>query len=602
MAQLKDLLVNGNTRCLGEVYADNFIGNLTGNASTATKLATDRKLTIGNTGKSVNGSEDVSWTLAEIGAAAASHGRHIPDACTIITDWNAATTNGWYMASSASNAPNNDSSTWYFGRVIAHNTNYVYQEVYQFTASTDAKAIPKYIRVKNNGIWGAWTNVTVAKAVPSNAVFTDTTYAAATQSANGLMSAADKKKLDGIAAGADKTTVDAGLSSTSTNPVQNKVVNDAINTRMARVNPFFSGTMIRVGTTYSSNTDFVCFGVNSEVSGNYSFVEGYKNKVYGVNSHAEGANNTVSQHYSHAEGTDNSVSGNYSHAEGTNNSVSGNYSHGEGACNIVSGHYSHAEGFMTEALGVVSHTAGYYTQAYDYQFAIGHYNSASSAYSSTCSGSSSGSSFIIGNGTPASRSNAFRVTDAGATYAKAAYNSTGADYAEFFEWADENTNNEDRRGYFVTISDKKIKIADENDYILGIVSGQPSIIGNSDEEWMGRYVVDEFGSFITEVVEYNEERVDEETGETITVPVKYTKYKENPDYDSSRLYEQRMDRKEWAAVGLLGVLSLRDDGSCKVNGFCKPTHGGIATSSEYDINSYRVIERVSENVIKVVLK
>jgi hypothetical protein len=47
---------------------------------------------------------------------------------------------------------------------------------------------------------------------------------AATQSAVGLMSAADKKKLDGIAEGANKITVDGAMSSSSTNPVQNKVV------------------------------------------------------------------------------------------------------------------------------------------------------------------------------------------------------------------------------------------------------------------------------------------------------------------------------------------------------------------------------------------
>lgn len=39
---------------------------------------------------------------------------------------------------------------------------------------------------------------TIAKSVPSNAVFTDTTYSVVTASTNGLMSAADKKKLDGI--------------------------------------------------------------------------------------------------------------------------------------------------------------------------------------------------------------------------------------------------------------------------------------------------------------------------------------------------------------------------------------------------------------------
>lgn len=56
----------------------------------------------------------------------------------------------------------------------------------------------------------------------------DTTYSAATTSTAGLMSASDKSKLDGIATGANKTTVDSSLSSTSTNPVQNKVVNAAI--------------------------------------------------------------------------------------------------------------------------------------------------------------------------------------------------------------------------------------------------------------------------------------------------------------------------------------------------------------------------------------
>ena len=56
----------------------------------------------------------------------------------------------------------------------------------------------------------------------------DTTYGAATQKAAGLQSAADKKKLDGIAEGANKTTVDSALSASSTNPVQNKVVKAAL--------------------------------------------------------------------------------------------------------------------------------------------------------------------------------------------------------------------------------------------------------------------------------------------------------------------------------------------------------------------------------------
>ena len=53
----------------------------------------------------------------------------------------------------------------------------------------------------------------------------------ATESTNGLMSASDKSKLDGIESGANKTIVDATLSSTSANPVQNKAVKAAIDAK-----------------------------------------------------------------------------------------------------------------------------------------------------------------------------------------------------------------------------------------------------------------------------------------------------------------------------------------------------------------------------------
>jgi len=48
------------------------VGSLVGNADTATKLQTPRTITIGNTGKSVDGSANVSWSLAEIGVTAAT--------------------------------------------------------------------------------------------------------------------------------------------------------------------------------------------------------------------------------------------------------------------------------------------------------------------------------------------------------------------------------------------------------------------------------------------------------------------------------------------------------------------------------------------------
>ena len=58
---------------------------------------------------------------------------------------------------------------------------------------------------------------------------TNHTHTTATVSANGFLSKEGKSKLDGIATGANKTVVDSSLSGSSTNPVQNKVVNSALN-------------------------------------------------------------------------------------------------------------------------------------------------------------------------------------------------------------------------------------------------------------------------------------------------------------------------------------------------------------------------------------
>lgn len=59
----------------------------------------------------------------------------------------------------------------------------------------------------------------------------ETQYNDATTSAHGFMSAEDKAKLDGIAAGATAVTVDSDLSLSSENPVQNKIVTGALNNK-----------------------------------------------------------------------------------------------------------------------------------------------------------------------------------------------------------------------------------------------------------------------------------------------------------------------------------------------------------------------------------
>ena len=211
--------------------------------------------------------------------------------------------------------------------------------------------------------------------------------------------------------------------------------------------------------------------------------------------------------------------------------------------------------------------------------------------------------FIIGNGTDYATnaaSNALTVDLTGNLAIAGTMSSAGADYAEFFEWKDGNPEAEDRVGYIVSLDGDKLTLANDGDYILGVVSGTATVLGDNPEwNWAKRWITDDFGriQYEDKVIHHEAEEINGETipawDETIKAPVV------NPDYDPNQKYTKRADRPEWSAVGMMGKLYVRDDGTCQVNGFAKPING-VATASTS--GTMRVIERVSDNVIRVVIK
>ena len=272
----------------------------------------------------------------------------------------------------------------------------------------------------------------------------------------------------------------------------------------------------------------------------------------GSNATCEGEDTTASGNLAHAEGSGTKASGNRSHAEGHNTTASGNYSHAEGHGTTASGNYSHAEGQGTTAGGYYSHAAGYYTTTNEYQTVVGRYNVENGAQSSYTAGSGY---FIVGSGTSSSaKANCFRATESN-TYGKT-YNTSGADYAEMFEWLDGNISNDDRIGKFVTLDGDKIKLAtSQDDYILGVVSGNPSVIGDShSDQWVHMFEQDIFGRPIYETVTIPEEKDDD--GNIIVEEHTEEQLKVSKQYDNTQPYIARDKRKEWVAVGLLGKLIL----------------------------------------------
>ncbi len=364
---------------------------------------------------------------------------------------------------------------------------------------------------------------------------------------------------------------------------------------------------------YDRNTDnFISITVTgSQAFGLNSHAEGCSTLAYGKNSHTEGYHTVADANESHAEGCGCAANAPFAHAEGQDAIASGSGAHAEGLGTLASGTYSHAEGFSSKASGKYSHAEGYYTKATNYaSHASGKYNAAMTTGGD--SSNTTGTAFVIGNGTsPSALSNAFSVQFDGTVKAKSTITaSTTADYAEFFEWLDKNPNEEDRVGHFVTLDGDKIKIAtNEDDYILGIVSGEPFVLGNGDcDTWNGMFLHDEFRRTMYEPAPKMIEILDSEgnpTGKYEEVEGEYegTRPVLNPEYDPTQEYISRFDRTEWSPVGMLGVLAVLHDGTAEVNGYVTVNDEGIATKCTRDTrNSYRVIKKVSDKVVEVIFR
>lgn len=316
---------------------------------------------------------------------------------------------------------------------------------------------------------------------------------------------------------------------------------------------------------------------NTSVGGFSNHVSGTRNtSKYSVAVDCSGAENTVSN------SRDTYVNGKYNMLDGV-------------ACSIVVGTWNIVKGNKTKDQ-MAKYNAVFGDQNdvlnYDGCLVAGSWNNATADYQtvigfnakSTYKSSENASIlFNIGNGQEEdgtlTQNSAMQVDFSGNVYAGGAYKTNGADYAEYFEWLDGNTKNQDRVGLFVTLDGDKIKLANKGDYILGVISANPSIVGNSAElDWHDKYKTDVYGRLIYD-----------ESHNLIL----------NESYNDTLEYVPRGARKEYDKVGLLGQLVVQDDGTCKVNGYCTASVNGVATKSD---SGYRVIKRIDKKHIKIILK
>ena len=132
----------------------------------------------------------------------------------------------------------------------------------------------------------------------------------------------------------------------------------------------------------------------------------------------------------------------------------------------------------------------------------------------------------------------FRVRGDGKVYGDNNY-TVGADYAEYFEWSDGNSSNQDRRGMTVVLDGNKVKLStssDSADNIIGVVSGSPSVVGDSSwSAWSQKYLKDDYNQYI----------LDSDGHRQL-----------NSSYDNTKTYTPRAERQEWDAIGMVGKLRI----------------------------------------------
>lgn len=294
--------------------------------------------------------------------------------------------------------------------------------------------------------------------------------------------------------------------------------------------------------------------------GDYNKLSGYSNTIGAGNCHSGdvgGYGNTLS-------GLNTSV-----FLRGYHNTVTGGLGvmvGGEG--NTVSGGEGLTVGHNNTAQGHGITFGDYCSNTHDHALVGGNYGF-------------SGSNFKIaigGGGSSSNPKNVFTVSNTGVVTASD-YQTSNADFAEYFEWADGNPHADDRMGLLVEQIGDKIAPAQGTEF-FGAISARASVIGNAYEDyWHGKYITDVYGR-----IQYDKD------GRALI----------SPDFDPSRVYVPRSQRPEWAVTGLVGRIIVRDDGSCKPGGYVSARQG-IATSC-YSKTAAKVLRRVDKNHIEVILK
>jgi len=142
-------------------------------SNTGVSAGTYPKVTVDGKGRVTAGSSLAATDIPALDASKITSGviadarvpTRIGAVAATVTDWDTAISNGWYMASNATNAP--IASTWFIGHVENHGAvGWCTQTVHAFSGDSESDT-KTYRRELNNGTWGSWYRLRVSEAEQS---------------------------------------------------------------------------------------------------------------------------------------------------------------------------------------------------------------------------------------------------------------------------------------------------------------------------------------------------------------------------------------------------------------------------------------------------
>lgn len=165
-------------------------------------------------------------------------------------------------------------------------------------------------------------------------------------------------------------------------------------------------------------------------------------------------------------------------------------------------------------------------------------------------------------------------------------------------------------GRFVTFdknSNGKIKLANDNDFIIGVTTINSACVSDDPDEWQGKYLCNKYGDVLLQekdiVHAYNGYDDIGEFKYIGTINNKEVVPIVNEYYRPDMPYKKRSDRNEWIRVNLLGKCIVQDDGSLLAGSWCTVGKDGIAVLAHNQaINKYYVIDRLTQDTIMIFFK